>query len=629
MGNFKRYIQIIVGVGFCLQLGCGVKQKKTTGPASGVEELSYCGQVSAYADGITLIGVAQYQYLKPVYQQLGGSGLSYSNGSAPFTNKIRYAEVVVKASDGSRIQCGETDNNGQFSVVVPRPTSSVTYTIEVNSRGDNSSIVASILNESSKKEFYTESGVVSVNSTDSTVNVPTIEATLSGNSGAFHIFEKIRQVNEFLRTQITTANCSLCENFTVAPKVTVYWIKGFNPASYLGESEGLSFFDSSGSLDSEPSLYILGGSNGDVDYADTDHFDDSVIIHEYGHFLEKHYWKTDSPGGVHNGNMIIDPRLAFSEGFADFLPGAVTGSANYLDTRGTPMGSTSLVVHLDLEKTASSSSDRDKIQTLSPIGEGIYREVSISRALFDYLDANSDQVNPSNANESSQLSFSAIWLALTSSSFGLMEANQHFVSMGHFNKALYAAVTALHGTGSAELSAVEVVRLGEYQTKDSSEYAAPLVSSGTQCSKTISPVANRSINTGGVCSSPSDSDCYHDLFMSSDFYQYVHPGGTFNLQLTYTVAVSSGGGNPPNLDLYVYKEHHSLSESSDVVAYSNKARADEVPGFGGGFESVSVNLPAGTYMILVNVDTESSFSGTATYDLRLSGGQSSWLCPSP
>lgn len=84
----------------------------------------------------------------------------------------------------------------------------------------------------------------------------------------------------------------------------------------------------------ERKLFILGGSNGNVDTADTDHFDNSIILHEYGHFLEDVYGKTDSPGGYHNGSSIIDPRLAWSEGFTNSFQGAALGKNFYLDTAG-------------------------------------------------------------------------------------------------------------------------------------------------------------------------------------------------------------------------------------------------------------------------------------------------------
>jgi len=68
--------------------------------------------------------------------------------------------------------------------------------------------------------------------------------------------------------------------------------------------------------------YILGGdaSGG----GDTDHFDDDVNLHEFGHFIAKTYSVDESPGGGHSfTDSDQDLRLAFSEGWGNFFQAAV------------------------------------------------------------------------------------------------------------------------------------------------------------------------------------------------------------------------------------------------------------------------------------------------------------------
>ncbi len=624
MTNIKIiYLKIVVSLGICLQIGCAPKKSKSAEPAPSVPEEAYCSTVTAVANPVTLTGHADYQYLKPSYQS-GAYGLTLNTENAPFEKPIRRAELRVKNSAGVVVQCGETDLNGDYSVQIEKPSAATSYSVEINSRGDNADVKASILDKATAKKYYTVSTGVAVVPTDSAVSVATITASATGNieGGAFHILDEILEVNKYLGTYTIDASCSICQGFSVAPKVMVYWIKGFNPASYLGESSGLSFFDSSGSIDPIPSLYILGGSNGDVDTADTDHFDDSVIIHEYGHFLEKTYWKTDSPGGVHNGNLIIDPRLAFSEGFANFLPSAVTGSAKYIDTIGSPYGTPLVGVYLDLENEVGNGI-RDKIITMSPVGEGVYREVSVARVLNDYLDDTatektfSSSGNQDDVAETSKLSFAFLWLALTNTSFGLKAPNQHFVSIGHFNKALSDAITAAStGDVSIQLSDLATARDGEFQTNGTAEYAQLVEKTSGSCVRTMTPVKNRPISG----TSSYEADYYHDLFASSDFFRIDHPGGILNVELSYTET-----SNPPDLDLYIYKEVHSVGDSNDLVAASDKCRtatgscAGESPSAGN--ESISVNLAAGTYMILVNAATTSQVSGGSTPYTLTSGGQ--------
>ena len=131
-------------------------------------------------------------------------------------------------------------------------------------------------------------------------------------------------------------------------------------------------------------LYLLGGENGDVDFSDTDHFDNSVIIHEYGHFIEDIFGAPNSPGGSHNGNSVIDPRLAWSEGWADFFQAAVTGQPYYRDTKGNVNCSetdpTSCTGVLFDESIDVPTDDRPIL-----LGEGNFHEFSVSRTLWQAL----------------------------------------------------------------------------------------------------------------------------------------------------------------------------------------------------------------------------------------------------
>jgi hypothetical protein len=127
----------------------------------------------------------------------------------------------------------------------------------------------------------------------------------------------------------------------------------------------------------------------------------------------------DSPGGSHNGLFRIDPRLAWSEGWGNFLgahifrnqiasinPQANTalttfdGWLYYLDTNGysDSGGTASELIRLSLKKPGNNPdiySDTnsngvcdateycyDKVDAAANPGEGHFREVSIARALF-------------------------------------------------------------------------------------------------------------------------------------------------------------------------------------------------------------------------------------------------------
>lgn len=61
----------------------------------------------------------------------------------------------------------------------------------------------------------------------------------------------------------------------------------------------------------DATIHLLGAAS------DDDGYDDTVILHELGHFIEDSVGRSDSPGGGHDGSPT-DPNLAWSEGFATY-----------------------------------------------------------------------------------------------------------------------------------------------------------------------------------------------------------------------------------------------------------------------------------------------------------------------
>lgn len=89
----------------------------------------------------------------------------------------------------------------------------------------------------------------------------------------------------------------------------------------LGEI-GTSFYNGS-------AIYILGDENND-----TDEYDRHVILHEWGHYLENEFARSDSIGGDHVYGDTLDMRVAMSEGFANALSAMMLDDPNYRDASG-------------------------------------------------------------------------------------------------------------------------------------------------------------------------------------------------------------------------------------------------------------------------------------------------------
>jgi len=122
------------------------------------------------------------------------------------------------------------------------------------------------------------------------------------------------------------------------PAVTIYWSsKNTNRSGNVssGFIGGTSFNLAANAA------YVLGDRN-----TDSDEYDDSVILHEYAHMLAEQFSRDDSPGGPHRLGDILDPRVAWSEGFANFFSSAARNDPIYRDSSG-PNGVS--VLRYDLE----------------------------------------------------------------------------------------------------------------------------------------------------------------------------------------------------------------------------------------------------------------------------------------
>ncbi len=553
---------------------------------NGPAETDYCpGSTNYTGSTVTVSGTAKFTRRNPWGTEgAGNGGLGGALTTSPHPaseHPIRYAEVRITDPAGNLVQCGETDGTGAFSLTVP--TGAVTYTLSVISRSYNSKLRASVLNRPEQNRFYSLSQTFTASSS---VNLGVLMAKASGDNlgAAFNILDQFLEANEYLRSEVGNCSATLagCLDFTVAPKVVAYWENGFNPNSYFGSSSGLSFY-----LPGYSRLFILGGNNGDVDNSDTDHFDNSVILHEYAHFLEDNIFTSDSPGGSHNGDRVIDPRLAWSEGWGNFFQAAVRNTAKYTDSLGNDDGTTRLIFDADLE-----TADRDEPTT---DGQGNFREFSVTRLLWDAVDANAD--GPTNGATDNVVSgkFNEIWAALTKSSDGFRDEAYAFRNIGH----LHLAQVALNATDWS------TIRTMERQHPDTRDYAQ-YVTTGACADESITPI--------------STNTATNEHFQTNNRFYHFRPtsSATYTITLTYT---DNTGPGVVDLDLYVYNKNARFMVAQDVIGYSHS----QPSGLGTHTETVNVSLTAGTdYLINVNAYVGAGLGGTATFNLKVNGSQ---LCP--
>ena len=531
---------------------------------------------------------------------------------------IRFAEVEVTDATGTIVQCAETRADGSFSFTLPKNTGA--YTVEILSRSYNSRSSVYVMNNPT--ENLQHSIATSVNSVTDTSLFLRARVHEGLKGGAFNILDQLLNAQDYLRSQ--TAGCSTvgqpnyfagCVPFEIAPLVKVYWSPGVSPATYVGTTGSISFY-----LNGHRELYIQGGLSGNVTSSDMDHFDNSVIIHEYAHFIEDVFGKPDSPGGSHNGDAIIDPRLAWGEGWANFFQAAVTGDPTYRDTYGSPDCTSACAGTYYNASLDPSGRPANDAPTTGALGEGNFREFSISRMLWDVI-------KPTGGTSR----FAEIWRLMVVSPAGMHDVDDPFKSVGR----VHAIQTSFAGIGTWSS-----LRTSEEQVPGFSVYATPVQLVSSSCA--TSPIAMTPVKSPGDNGSFATSD----QFRNNDFLRIDHPGGQLNLELFY----SKSSSNAPDLDLYLYRPKYVFGRSTDMALSSaftgdgcptQGNQADGTNPFRGqngcsspppgvtstfGYEKSTAVLAAGTYMINVQADTTTT-AGTATSYVLFLNGQV--VCPLP
>ena len=626
-------------------------QERISPEFQGPSEPEYCDDVTSYSSSVTISGTAKFVVRKAIT-----SGVNAGLGSPDTSNPlpIKYAEVRVLNDGGSVVQCAETDVNGAYSLELPEGSGS--FTLHIMARAENAKLNVSVLNSPETNTIYSLSTTVSASS-NQTVNL-TAEATGDILGGAFNIYDQILNVNEYIRSEVSAS--------FVASKVQAYWKPGFNPGDYV-QSGPVSFY-----YPGFDRLFILGGVNGDTDHTDTDHFDNSIIVHEYGHFLEDNYSVSNSPGGAHYGNSQIDARLAWSEGFANFLNAAVrtyiSGSANdanYVDTIGNNSGSTRLGIYVDVESYEGCIiCDRPEEN-----GEGHFREFAITRYLYDAIDNTPDETDvlgswnassntPTLADGtgregdaysvsvggsidlgSGSQTFSAGEFVYYNGSAWVRDATgstgAKFDNISGMFSEIWSSLNSGTGFKSSStsyrdvglLNLIEHAAGGTDWTKIRTRHGMIDDTSNNrelrrEYAYLIDTVANGASSCSGqnfTITPKTESKDYTEsnLFRNNDFFYVQHAGGSLSITVSYTTA----SGTEANLDVYVYDNKGPFGYANGLVGYSTNFPN----GTAGDVETATVNMgsqPAGDY--LVNVYALGGIGNPTTFEVSSGSGK---LCP--
>jgi len=321
---------------------------------------------------------------------------------------------------------------------------------------------------------------------------------------------------------------------------------------------GSSFY--SGGIDS---LFLLGD-----EATDTEEFDDHVSMHEWGHYFEDNFSRSDSTGGPHSIGQTLDPRLAFGEGFATALAAIALENPQYCDTRA-PMESGGFPIDTEGE-------DRGN--------QGYYNEMSVATLLYDLWDTAND------GTDNGSIGFGPIYDVMT----GPQATTEAFTSLFTFATALRNSVQAADLAFVDSQLVRENLDLGALNIYGDGQTTVPPGSRDVLPVYTVLPTDGTPIN---ICTN-SDFDSRRDGNKMSEhrFLKFTTSGNSI-----YNISVTANPVPPPTADAPDPKDPTLPRDRSDpdvfvwrngqLVAFGNSGN-DDAEVF-----ATQQSLPADSYVM--------------------------------
>jgi hypothetical protein len=329
---------------------------------------------------------------------------------------------------------------------------------------------------------------------------------------------------------------------------------------------------------------------------DTDEFDQHVVAHEFGHFLEFNFSRADNIGGSHGLGDRLDPRVAFGEGFGYAFAAIVLNDPNARDSFFgdiTPNDGQTNPVH------ASGGFNVETNPPTNPPVSGTEREgcwcseSSVWSILYDIYDSTSD------TNDTLSLGLQPIWDVLV----GDQKDTPAFTTIFSFVASLKAAqpdqaaaINTLVAAQNIDAASIDAFATGETHYPNSPnlivdrDAALPLYSTAVLGV----PLQLRNVNDAGR----------HNKLGNRRYVRFNVPT---TRDVTITLATSNATDNDPDFILW-----------RAGGAFEN-AGTDPPPGP----ETLAIqDLPAGNYLLDVydcanGCDTEQGSSGDYTLTLTI------------
>ena len=290
---------------------------------------------------------------------------------------------------------------------------------------------------------------------------------------------------------------------------------------------------------------------------DTDEFDQHVVAHEFGHYIEHNFSRADNIGGAHGLGDKLDPRVAFGEGFGYAFAAIVLNDPiardSYFD--GTVQRSASFNVEDNPPANPSGAQNDDFGCWCS--------ESSVWSILWDIQDSVPD------ANDTVALGFQPIWNVLISE----QKTTPAFTT-------IFSFVTTLKAQNPASSAAIDTLVFAQnINSNNIDAYGSneahvplPLLAAPTLPVYTVATIG------GPAVTLPTADDAGRDNKLGD--HRYVR----FNVPTarSLTITASSSNTSTPDTDFRVFRN------GSLVVAATNPPAPNE---------SATFQASAGNYVV--------------------------------
>ena len=274
-------------------------------------------------------------YDRVPFAPVDGNGLDYD---ATFAAPAREVVVELLQSNGSVLATTRTDTDGRYEVTAPASTQ-VRVRVKAQTRSDPANTSGpswdiQVLDNTGSDALWVLDGEPF--DTGAANGTPTRNLhAASGWGGTSYVGARSAGPFALLDTLYSAVQFVLAEGDATlqVESLNVFWSPENRPADgdpTLGQISTTSFVSAPSPLEGfERGIYVLGD-----DGNDTDEYDEHVVAHEFGHFIEDTVSRSDSPGGPHGDGDRLDLRVAFSEGFSNAFSAMTLSDPGYRDSFG-------------------------------------------------------------------------------------------------------------------------------------------------------------------------------------------------------------------------------------------------------------------------------------------------------